>query len=227
MSHTRPTASSSSNFQSVFNAALKAYKKKTKSDLLAHPLATQLEKCDSTTDILAVLQDQVHKFDHQRSADQKLTKWLNPTVNVLYAFSATLGDGVGLVNLKSPFLYYLCSDLYFAGILARESDLHGYRRSPLGENLPSSLCVVHCDTEFGQAAKGVEKSQDVLVDLFEHVENFFKRLESYTEMWPTDAMTDIIVKVMVEVLSILAIATKEIKQGRASELFTRRHVTVD
>jgi hypothetical protein len=87
--------------------------------------------------------------------------------------------------------------------------------------------VVHCDTEFGQAAKGVEKSQDVLVDLFEHVENFFKRLESYTEMWPTDAMTDIIVKVMVEVLSILAIATKEIKQGRASELFTRRHVTVD
>jgi hypothetical protein len=100
MSHTQPTASSSSNFQSVFNAALKAYKKKTKSDLLAHPLAAQLEKCDSTTDILAVLQDQVHKFDHQRSADQKFTKWLNPTVNVLYAFSATLGDGVGLVNLK-------------------------------------------------------------------------------------------------------------------------------
>jgi hypothetical protein len=66
----------------------------------------------------------------------------------------------------------------------------------------------------------------VLVDLFEHVENFFKRLESYTEMRPTDTMTDIIVKVMVEVLSILAIATKEIKQSRASKLITHRHVTV-
>jgi len=33
-------------------------------------------------------------------------------------------------------------------------------------------------------------------------------------------MTDIIVKIMVEVLSILSIATKEIKQSRASELIT-------
>jgi hypothetical protein len=32
-------------------------------------------------------------------------------------------------------------------------------------------------------------------------------------------MTDIIVKITIEVLSILAIATKEIEQGRASELF--------
>jgi len=31
-------------------------------------------------------------------------------------------------------------------------------------------------------------------------------------------MTDVIVKILVEVLSILSIATKEIKQSRASEL---------
>jgi hypothetical protein len=31
-------------------------------------------------------------------------------------------------------------------------------------------------------------------------------------------MTDIIVKILVEVLNVLAIATKEIKQGRTSEL---------
>jgi hypothetical protein len=67
----------------------------------------------------------------------------------------------------------------------------------------------------------------VLVDLFERIEQFFKRLECYTEMRPTEAMTDIIVKIMVEVLSILGIATKEVKQSRASELTLRRHVTVD
>ena len=33
-----------------------------------------------------------------------------------------------------------------------------------------------------------------------------------------DAMTDIIVKIMIEVLNIFAIATKEMKQGRASVL---------
>jgi len=39
----------------------------------------------------------------------------------------------------------------------------------------------------------------------------FRRLEVYIEVPPTAGMTDIIVKIMVEFLSILAIATKEIK----------------
>jgi hypothetical protein len=58
----------------------------------------------------------------------------------------------------------------------------------------------------------------VLIDIFVRIEGFFKRLESYTEVRPTAAMTDVIVKIIIEVLSILAIATKEIKQGRSSEL---------
>ena len=67
-----------------------------------------------------------------------------------------------------------------------------------------------------QAAKDVEAGQDALADLFGNIESFFKRLESYTAVQPTDAMTDIIVNIMVEVLNIFAIATKEMKQGRAS-----------
>ena len=39
----------------------------------------------------------------------------------------------------------------------------------------------------------------------------------YTGITPTTAMTDIIVDIMVEVLTILAIATKEVKRGRLSE----------
>ena len=88
----------SSNFQSIFYVALKAYEKKTKKDLLAHPLATRLQACKSPNDILAVLQDRVNELDQSRSADERLSKWLNPTVNVLYSFSATLGAGVGLVS---------------------------------------------------------------------------------------------------------------------------------
>ena len=74
------------------------------------------------------------------------------------------------------------------------------------------------DTESRQAAKDVSAAQDALIDIFERIENFFKRLETYTEVRPSMAMTDIIVKIMVEVLNILGIATKEIKQGRTSEL---------
>ena len=56
------------------------------------------------------------------------------------------------------------------------------------------------------------------------MENFFKRLETYTTVSPTDAITDIIVKIMIEVLNVLAIATKEMKQSRASALVALRDI---
>ncbi len=70
-----------------------------------------------------------------------------------------------------------------------------------------------------QAAKDVRASQDTLIDIFGRMENFFRRLEVYTEVTPTTEMMDIIMKIMVEVVTILGIATKDMKQGRTSELF--------
>ena len=46
------------------------------------------------------------------------------------------------------------------------------------------------------------------------IENFLMRLESYTSVPLTNAMTDITVKIMTEVLNISAIATKETRQSR-------------
>ena len=89
--------SSSTNFETFFAAALKTYSKQTKKDIASHPLATQLQSCESASAILAILQTQVQTFDQSQGADKKLTKWLDPTVNVLFAFSATLGNGVSLV----------------------------------------------------------------------------------------------------------------------------------
>ena len=63
----------------------------------------------------------------------------------------------------------------------------------------------------------VRASQAILIDIFERMENFFQRLKIYTKVSPTPGMTDIMVKIMAEVLSILAIATTEMKQSRMSE----------
>ena len=103
MSQTPATtaSSSSSRFQAIFQAAIKSYQKQTKKDLLAHPLASLLQDCDSTTAILAILQDQVREFDKSHSGDERLTKWLGPTVNVLSVFSATISGGVSVVRLDS------------------------------------------------------------------------------------------------------------------------------
>ena len=97
MSQVPPTTSTVTNFESILTAALEAYKKRTKKDITSHPLATQLQSCDSPSAIIAVLQIQVQTFDQSQSFDERWTKWLDPTVNVLCAFSATLGNGVGLV----------------------------------------------------------------------------------------------------------------------------------
>jgi hypothetical protein len=82
---------------------------------------------------------------------------------------------------------------------------------------PRFIGASHINDMVGQAVKDVNASQDVLADLFARIENFFKRLESYKEVPPTPAMTDMIVKIMVEVLSVLSIATAEIKRGRGSK----------
>ena len=74
-----------------------------------------------------------------------------------------------------------------------------------------------CKSQILQAAKDVRSSQETLIDIFERIEDFFRRLEVYTAVPSTPAMVDMMVKIMVEVLSILGIATKEIKQGRTSQ----------
>ena len=101
MSQAPFSTASDPNFQAIFNAAVESYKKKTKEDIASHPLADELKPCKSPKDILAVLQKRVLEFDKSRSVDQRLT-WLTPTINVLYAFSATLGGGVGLVSINTP-----------------------------------------------------------------------------------------------------------------------------
>ncbi|KAF8487191.1 hypothetical protein DFH94DRAFT_841560 [Russula ochroleuca] len=180
MSHPQPTPASSPDFQLIFTNALKAYEKRTKRDLLAHPLAAQLQDCDSPSAILAVIHQQLEGLHQSQRADERLTKWLDPTINILFAFSGALGEGVGLAF--SP------AKTIFAGVGVLLS-----------------------------AAIDVRASQEALIDVFERMENFFQRLEIYTEVPPTPEMIDIIVKIMIEVLSILGIATKEMKQGRTKK----------
>ena len=70
-------------------------------DILAHPLTSQLQLCDSPSAIISVLQDQVREFDQACNGDEGMTKWLAPTVNVLCAFSAALSGGISLVSLET------------------------------------------------------------------------------------------------------------------------------
>ncbi|KAN0136449.1 hypothetical protein V8E53_005817, partial [Lactarius tabidus] len=167
----------------IFLAALKSYKKKTKKDLKNHDLFKQLETCDSPAAILAVFQ--ADQFDPSRTgSNERLNKWLIPTINILSAFSDTLGEGISLV--------FPPAKVIFAGV---------------------GVLLL--------AAKDVAESQDVLIDIFGRIESFFVRLETYTNVPLTPAMTNKMVQITVEILDILAIATKEMKQGRAKKFLKK------
>ena len=107
MSTVPATSTSHSNFVSIFNAALESYRLRTKKDLASHPLLSSIQSCDSPEAILTVLREQIPVFSQSQNGDNRLTKWVTPTVNVLYSFSAALGQGVGLVNIKN----FLCKEL--------------------------------------------------------------------------------------------------------------------
>jgi len=71
-----------------------------------------------------------------------------------------------------------------------------------------------------QTIKEVSTSYDALVDLLESMAHFMNRLDMYTRVPLTGAMTEMIVKIMVEMISTLALVTKQIKQKRPSECVT-------
>ena len=54
----------------------------------------------------------------------------------------------------------------------------------------------------------MRESYDALADIFECIENFLRRLRVYTEIPLTSAMTEVVIKIMLELLSVLALATK-------------------
>ncbi|KAI9432706.1 hypothetical protein H4582DRAFT_1088189 [Lactarius indigo] len=185
MSSSTPGQTAPSNFKSILDAALSEYKKKTGKELLDHPLAAEVQRCDSVDAILAIIQGQAKAFQQFRDGDQRLMKWISPVVDVLFTFSATLSEGVAL----APF--------------------------------PAAKVIVVGISVLLAAARDVRASHDALVELFERIESFFKRLGVYTQISLTTEMAEVLVKVVAEVLSILSIATKEVKRKRARIYFRK------
>ena len=100
MSQVSSTVTPSTDSETIFKTAFEAYKEQTKEDITSHPLAVQLQSCDSPSAILAVLRAQGQAFDQSRSGEERLTSWLDSTVNVLCAFSTALGSSIGLLNCE-------------------------------------------------------------------------------------------------------------------------------
>ena len=95
--------SSTGTFSTLFNAALEKYTKQTGKDLRNHPLASEIDGCDSPDSILHIFQEQARAFDEFKNGDAKLLRWLRPVVNVLHALSTNeaIRDSISHVSLAT------------------------------------------------------------------------------------------------------------------------------
>jgi hypothetical protein len=210
--------SASTRFRSLFESALAEYEKKTGITLAEHPLAIQLQSCHSIESTTALLQGQAQAFSKFRGRDRAI-KSINNTLSILTTLSDTaiLGDSIGLVRHNLLVVYSTALTVFFSALLTCEGDTRWSRhpsRCMFCSPVPMWLSFSH---HVNQAAKGVLDSYDALVDLLESIEHFLKRLDIYTRIPATAAMDEIVVKIMVELLTTLALATKEIKQGKSSK----------
>jgi hypothetical protein len=89
--------SSMSNFTPIFDTAVKEYKKFTKKDLQTHPFAAQFNKCDTPHAVLDLFRKQAQDFEEFRKGDDTLITWLDPTINILFTCSETIGEALSLV----------------------------------------------------------------------------------------------------------------------------------
>jgi fungal STAND N-terminal Goodbye domain len=216
-----PALMSTPNFESILNAALDSYAKQTGIDLTKHPSANKLQNCSSPNDVLQILSERESAFKDYRDQYRNLINRVRPVVQVVHALSAILGEMASLVS--SAIVFFSSSRIF-----TPHNRCHFNQRV---RYLSASTSFCRCvspilsvrsiyDTALRQAAIGVSASYDGLADLLECVSDFLKRFQIYAEKVSlSPAMSDIVVKIMVEVLSVLALATKQINQGRFSKWY--------
>jgi hypothetical protein len=104
MSSISPLNTSSSQFQSIFDAALREYSQKTGKDIVTDPISAKLQCCGSPDAVLNVLQEEAQAFNDFRNGNRKvqLMRKLKPTVDILLALSTSgvLGNGIGSVSAR-------------------------------------------------------------------------------------------------------------------------------
>jgi hypothetical protein len=125
-------------YQSIFVSALKDYEEKTGKVLSSDPLLRRLEKCRSPDDIITILWQQIPAIGPSWSGHISLTRWLNPTVNVINSFSAAVDGAIGLVSPTETEAIHPQSGTLIVisvGAYTRSLDLYGHWRSPFSKSL--------------------------------------------------------------------------------------------
>jgi hypothetical protein len=189
--------------------------------LAKHPLAEQLYDCHSAESITHFFRDRALEFGDFPRGDNMMKSITNiASILCTLAATAVLGDATDLVISGSSW-GYSTSDTYSTVIPACKGNTI-WPRHPNCRTCTAFLHTNMCNPshiQVLQAAKGVNTRRDELVALFESIEQLLKPLGIYTQIPPPPPVEEMLVKIMAELLSTLALMTKELQEGRSSESF--------
>jgi hypothetical protein len=124
-------------YHTLFVTALEDYEEKTGNVLSSDPLLRRLEKCHSPNDIITILRQQIPGIGPSRGGHISLTRWLNPTVNVINSFSPVIDWKLCIVSptetgsMHSQFGTLI---LISVGAYVRRANLHGHWRPPFSKS---------------------------------------------------------------------------------------------
>jgi len=218
----------STRFQALLESAVQAYEKKA-GVILADSedsLAMRLQCCHSADDIATLLQGQARAIDDFQQRD-RIFKSIKTTVSILSPISS-FADDVGLVRRKVLMACFPSLTVFTDITPTRKGDTRYSRYPTAGMFLSSSRYP--SDVQLNQAANCVITSCDVLANMLESIEHFINRLRIYTvTSHSMPAVDEIVVKLMVELISVLALVTRKLKKRRLRESLShfllRRYLT--
>jgi len=208
----------STRFLALLESALRAYEKNVGVSLTQHPLAIKVQNCDSVEAITGLLQDQARAFRDLQGSD-KIMKPIKTTVSILSKLSSTasLDSGLGLVRQQE---LVAC----FTSLTVFLQTLPPVKAIKICLVILLDVCAVLYfmlrwpgDVRVIQSAKGIVSNCDALVDLLGSIERVVNCLDIYIWIPPTPTMDEIVAKILVELISMLALVTEELKQRRSSE----------
>ena len=101
----------SSRIEALFESALRDYEKQTGIPLAKHPLAEQLQNCQSVDSVTALLQEQARALNDFRNGD-KIMKSLKSIVSALSKVSAVAAAGHNIGVVRFLFLIRLPPNAY-------------------------------------------------------------------------------------------------------------------
>jgi hypothetical protein len=108
---------SAASFQTILGKALADYCEQIGVNLDKNPFTDELRNCNSSDDVLKLLEEKAKAFKIYRDGNRKLINWLSPVVQVIHTLSGVLSE---VVSKESNALTHHHVDLFTTRCLSHQ-----------------------------------------------------------------------------------------------------------